>query len=143
MFVSDAWPAPAAYHQPFCEHCYDHRSDFHGAVVGFIDRYLSVDDSESRRFELPFGGVFSERSWPNICPGFFFFVFFFENFGLELFWEDFCAHSERYENIMADIVEIQFCFGNIAFPLLSVYTAVHLDGHFFAQVPVNCLFVRS
>ena len=28
VFVSDAWPAPAAYHRPLCEHCYDHRSDF-------------------------------------------------------------------------------------------------------------------
>ena len=49
--------------------------------------------------------------------------------------EDFCAHSENYMDAVAGIVEIQFCFCVIAFSLsLSVYTAVYLVGHVFAQV---------
>ena len=39
-------------------------------------RSMSVEDSESRRFELIFGGVFSGWSWLNICPWMIFFVFF-------------------------------------------------------------------
>ena len=64
------------------------------AVVGFFDR-LSVQDSESRRFEQTFGWVFltpilaqdsnkhlaefvSGRSWPKIGPGIIFFGFFWK-----------------------------------------------------------------
>ena len=39
-------------------------------------RSMSVEDSESRHFELTFGGVFSGRSWPIICPQECFFEFF-------------------------------------------------------------------
>ena len=38
---------------------------------------MAVEDSESRRFEWKhLAEFFSGRSWPNICPGFFFSFFF-------------------------------------------------------------------
>ena len=48
VFVSDAWPAPATHHRPFCEHCDqwvgapNERASFrfHGVIVGFVDRCL-------------------------------------------------------------------------------------------------------
>ena len=41
--------------------------------VGRIGRcfcpLMSVEDSESRRFELMFAAFFSSEPWPKICPG--------------------------------------------------------------------------
>ena len=82
-------------------------------------RSTSVEDLESPRFKLKFGGVFSGRPWLNICPGNILFVFFLWTLVWNFCLGDFCAHSERYKNIMAGIVKIQICFGNIAFPWIS------------------------
>ena len=77
---------------------------------------MSVEDSESLRFEWNehLAEFFSGRSWPNICPGFFFSVFFFSSgevwklffstfvlivSGTEIFWrvslkiKDFLQHG--------------------------------------------------
>ena len=59
---------------------------------------------------------FSGQSWPNICPGMIFVLFFF--FKSEtIFWK-ICAHSERYRNLLAGIVKNSNFWGNIALPLL-------------------------
>ena len=73
---------------------------------------MSVEDSESRRFELNIwlAEFFSGRSWRNIWPGFFFFRFFVLQ-RLEPFFVIICAHSERYRHLMASIFEIQTFFG--------------------------------
>ena len=105
VFASDAWPAPATYHRSFCEHC-DQRVvgapneraplRFHGAVVVFVDRYLSRtrNPAASSKHLAEF---FSGRSWPKIGPGNIFSVFlkslklFFRRFvliasGTKIFW---------------------------------------------------------
>ena len=68
---------------------------------------MSVEDAESRRFELAFGCAFlrptSAQDLPrNIFSG------FFKKF--ETFVPKFCAHSERYRNLMAGISEIPTFF---------------------------------
>ena len=68
---------------------------------------MSVEDSESRRFELTFGYVLLR---PILAqhPSRIFSLFF-------LVWNFFfgrCAHSDRYRNLMAGIFEIQGFFGN-------------------------------
>ena len=105
VFVSDAWPAPATYHRPLCEHCNQGvgRSPkerapfrFHGAVVGFVarclprTRNLAASNKDLAEF-------FSSRSWPNIWPGIAFFLFFskFGTFSVKI-----CAHSEWYRNLV-------------------------------------------
>ena len=47
---------------------------------------------------------------------------FFSGFlkSLKLFFEDLCAHSEQYRNLLAGIFEILFFYADIAFPLSSV-----------------------
>ena len=57
---------------------------FHGAVVGFVDRCLSmsVEDSESRRFELTFGLSFSQADLGPTCAQELFFSCFFESLEL-------------------------------------------------------------
>ena len=69
---------------------------------------MSVQDSESRRFEQTFGWVFL------IGPGTIFFGIF-EKF--ETFFSKICAHGERYRNLLAGIFEILPFYGNIAFSL--------------------------
>ena len=64
---------------------------------------MSVEDSESRRFDLPHADFFR----------FFFFKFAFV-------FVKICAHSERYINLTAGIFEIQSFFRNNAFPLSPV-----------------------
>ena len=97
---------------------------FHGAIVGFVDRCLSGLGISPLRIKH-LAELFSGRSWPNICPGNIFFGFFGK---FETFFEKICAHSERYENLMAGIFEIQTFFGNIEFPLASVYKRVWVGG---------------
>ena len=84
MFVSDAWPAPATYRGPCCEHC-DQRVDRsplrerpvqNSSHSRWFCRSISVEDSESRIKYL--AEFFSGQSWPNICPGIIFFVFFWK-----------------------------------------------------------------
>ena len=77
VFVSDTWPAHAAYHRSFCKHC-DQRVvgapnerapfRFHGAVVGFVDRCLSRTRNlaASNKHLAEFS---SGRSWAKIGPG--------------------------------------------------------------------------
>ena len=88
---------------------------FHGAVV--LCRSMSVQDSESRRFEQHLAECFSGRSWPKIGPGLIFFGVF-EKF--ETFFSKICAHSERCRDLLAGIFEILTFYGNIAVPLSPV-----------------------
>ena len=87
VFVSDAWPAPATYHRPRCEHCdqrVGRRSEpltsapfrFHDAVVRFFDRCLPRTRNLAARIKH-LAEFFSGRSWPKIWPGNVFFVFYF------------------------------------------------------------------
>ena len=78
VFVSDVWPAPATYHRSFCEHRDQRvgRSPERARPVQiswrgrWFCRSMSVEDSESRRFELTYlAEFFSGRSWPKIGPG--------------------------------------------------------------------------
>ena len=62
-----------------------------------------------------------------------FFGFLKITFVWNFYQEDCCAHSERYKNLMAGLVEVHSDVGNIAFPLLSVHTAVYLVGHFLSK----------
>ena len=82
--------APAAYHRPFCEH-YDPedgselltsapRSDC--MEQSLVCRSISVEDSESRRFELAFGCFFLTPVVAQHLPRRFFF-FFTEHDSLE------------------------------------------------------------
>ena len=67
---------------------------FHGAVVGFVRRYLSGTRNLAASSKH-LAEFFSGRSWPKIGPGFFFFGVF-EKF--ETFFSKICAHSERYRS---------------------------------------------
>ena len=58
---------------------------------------------------------FSGRSWPNICPGIFCLFFFRRTLVKRTLLEDFCAHSERYKNLLAGIFEIQTFFATSHF----------------------------
>ena len=78
---------------------------------------MSVEDSESRRFELTFGWVFVRPILAQDLPRNSFFRFFFKVF---FFFSKICAHSERYRNLLAGIFENGTFFGNIAFPLSPV-----------------------
>ena len=109
VFVSDAWPAPATYHRSFCEHC-DQRMGQSPSRARPVQiswrshwccRSMSVEDSESRRFEQHLAGFFPGRSWPKICPGFFFGVGGVAKF--DTFFSKICAHSERCINLLAGI----------------------------------------
>ena len=60
---------------------------FHGAVVGFVDRYLSRTRNLAASNE-PLVEFFSGRSWPNICPGIIFFGVFEK---WNCFFEDLCS----------------------------------------------------
>ena len=65
---------------------------------------MSVEDSESRRFELNGWLSFSQADLdPTSAQELFFFAFFWK-FGT-LFLK-ICAHSERYRNLIAGIFEI-------------------------------------
>ena len=88
---------------------------FHGVVVGFVHRCLSTTlNIAASNYQL--ADFFSGRSWPSICPRFFFGLFLkFGTCFLKI-----SGHSERYTKRMAGIFEIHTCFGNIAFPLSSV-----------------------
>ena len=94
VFVSDAWPAPAMYHRPWCQltrawvGAPNERTSFryHDVVVDFVDRCLSrtmilsidicrgLGISPLRIKHL--AEFFSGRSSPNIWPGNFFTDFF-------------------------------------------------------------------
>ena len=71
---------------------------FHGAVVGFVDRYLprtrNLAASNKHLAEL-----FSGRSWPKIDPQGIIVFGVFEMF--ETFFSKICAHSERYRYLLA------------------------------------------
>ena len=88
-------------------YCCDRRSDF--MAQSLVCRSMSVEDSESRRFESTFGGVFSGRLGPTSAhQELLFSEFFKKNLVWNFFSEDFCAHSERYYNLMAGIFGILF-----------------------------------
>ena len=78
----------------------------HDAVVGFVDRCLSELGISPLRIK-PLAEFFSGRSWPNICPGTIFFVFFGK---LETLFLKKCAHNVRYTYLTAGIFEIQTFF---------------------------------
>ena len=103
--VSDAWPAPAAYPRPFCEHCCDQRWDLMAnSLVLSIDVCRGLGMSPPR---LTFGVVFSRRPWPKICPGIFVFGFW-RTWVWNIFFEDYCAHSQQHQTLMAGVFEIRF-----------------------------------
>ena len=56
---------------------------------------------------------------PRSAQDFCFCFCFLEKF--ETFSSKICAHSERYRNILAGIIEILPFYGNIALPLSPVY----------------------
>ena len=89
---------------------------FHGAVVGFVDRCISrtrnLAASNKHLAEL-----FSGRSWAKIGPGILVFGVF-EKF--VTVFSKICAHSERYRNLLAGVLEILTFYGNITFPLSPV-----------------------
>ena len=106
VFVSNAWPAPATYHRSLCEHC-DQRmgrspSRARPVQISWRSRWfcqsISVQDSESCRFEQTFGLSFSQGDHgPRSAQEFFFPGFleslklFFRRFalianGAEIFW---------------------------------------------------------
>ena len=108
VFVSDAWPAPATHHRPCCEHWPEGGSELLTSAPrsNFMTQSLVLSFDVCRglgisplRIKL-LAEFFSGRSWPNICPGLFFSVFF-SKFGT--FFVKLCAHSERYRNLMAGI----------------------------------------
>ena len=109
---------------------------FHGAVVGLVDRCLSRTRNlaASNKHLAEF---FSDRSWPKIGPGIFFFGVF-ERF--ETFFSKICSHSERYRNLLAGIFEILTFYGNIAFPLSPVQAG---DFSFFSCLYTKLRFVPS
>ena len=88
---------------------------FHGAVVGFVDRYLSRTRNlaASNKHLAEF---FSGRSWPKIGPGIIFSGF------LKTLKKNSkpCGQSRRYTNLLVGIFEILTFYGNISFPLSPV-----------------------
>ena len=57
-FVSDAWPVPATYQRPCCEHC---------------DQKVGRSPYRARASIKTFlAEFFLGQSWPSICPGIFF-----------------------------------------------------------------------
>ena len=100
---------------------------------------MSVEDSESRHFELTFGGVFSGRSWPKIGPG----IIFVGDFGkFETFFAKICAHSEPYRYILAGIFEILTFYGNIAFPVTMETRCFHKKLKFQRYPPKDLCTAR-
>ena len=104
---------------------------------------MSVQDSESRRFEQTFGRVFLRPILAQDRPRKYFFGVF-EKF--ETFFSKICAHSERYRNLLAGIFEILTFYGNIAFPLSPVFGRLFCEiylgskmGHFHER-PKNRIF---
>ena len=115
VFVSDAWPAPATYHR----HCDQRvgRSPKRARPVQiswrsrWFCRSMSVEDSESRRFEWTVVCNFLRPILAQDPPRndfFRFFPFFFEIVRI-LFLKK-ISHSVRYNHLMADIFEIHFFF---------------------------------
>ena len=124
-FISDAWPASATYHRSFCEQCErrvgcsPYRA--HPVQISWRSRCFfrstSVEDSESRRFELTLGSVFfradlGPRSAHELVISWFLKM-------LELFATT-CAHSERCRHILVGIFEILTFYGNMAFLMSPV-----------------------
>ena len=113
VFVSDAWPAPATHHRSFCEHRGQRvgRSPLRARHVqiswrsGWLCRSMSVQDSESRRFELIWLSFSQADLGPISALGrkYYFRVFLNVRF---FFSPKICAHSERYRNRLAGIFEI-------------------------------------
>ena len=81
---------------------------------------MSVEDSESRRFELNIWLSFLRPIdlRPISAQECFFRFFFKVKFGT--FFLKICAHSERYRNLLAGIFELLIFDGSIAFPLSPV-----------------------
>ena len=92
------------------------RSDFMAQSLVFPS--MSVEDSESRRFESTFGWVFLRPILAQHRPRNSFRFLFWKAWNL---FSKICAHSERYRNLLAGIFEILTFYGNIAFPLSPVF----------------------
>ena len=74
---------------------------------------MSVEDSDSRRFELNILLSFPQADLGPTSAQEYFFSFFFQV--LKLLCEDLCS-KRVVQNLMASIFEILTFFGNIAFP---------------------------
>ena len=95
----------------------DERAPFriHDAAVGVVDRCLSRTRNFvalNQTYRLSFSQAFLAPTSAQEC----FFSFVFKSFA---FRRNIRAHSERYRNTAAGIIEIQYFYGNIAFPLAS------------------------
>ena len=91
----------------------------HDAVVGFVDRrHRGLGISPLRIINIKSAEFFSGRSWPNICPGTIFFVFFGK---LETLFLKKCAHNVRYTYLTAGIFEIQLFMATPSFHLHRSY----------------------
>ena len=105
---------------------------------------MSVQDSESRRFEQTIDWVFLRPILAQDRPRNYFFGVL-EKF--ETFFSKICAHSDRCRNLLAGIVDILTFYGNIAFPLSPVYDSTMLlvwphEKYFWVWTP-NLTFLSS
>ena len=103
---------------------------------------MSVEDSESRRFELNGWLSFSQADLdPTSAQELFFFAFFWK-FGT-LFLK-ICAHSERYRNLIAGIFEIKTFWQHRVSTVIGLRDVVaqgpskcrrikNVDGYFFCR----------
>ena len=88
------------------------------AVLWCFCRSMSVEDSESRRFELTFWLSFSQADIGPRSGQEWFYSFFLES--LELFLWRFVLIASRTEILWRVSLKFELFFGNIAFPLSSV-----------------------
>ena len=92
VFVSDAWPGPAAYHRPFGEHCRDHRSCFMAHSL-----FLSIDVCRGlgiSPLQIKIWWSFLRTTLAQHLSRKYSFRFFFMNFSLELLFGRFLC-SQR------------------------------------------------
>ena len=98
---------------------------------------MPVEDSESRRFELTFGGVLLRPILAQLLPRNCFFLFC--NLFLKI-----CAHSERYRNLIAGIFEIKTFWQHRVSTVIGLRDVVaqgpskcrrikNVDGYFFCR----------
>ena len=125
MFVSDAWPAPAAYHRSFCEHwpkggseplTIAPRTDFMAqSLVLSMDVCPGLGISPLRtNIRLSFSQA---DLGPRSAQELFFSVFLKS---LKLFFRRFVLTASGTEIFWRVIFEILTFYGNIAFPLSPV-----------------------
>ena len=86
---------------------------------------MSVQDSESRRFEQTFGWIILRSIFAHDLPRNYFFRGFWK---VRNFFSKICAHSERYRYLLAGVFEILTFYGNIAFSIVTGIIHKKLSG---------------